>query len=92
MRRRRRDRHQVPAQLAPGVVHRRGRLGPDAAPQLLLEHADPVLELEDPPDPGEADALVGELLDPAQQRDVALGVAPAAGPPSGAGSISPLRS
>jgi len=45
--------------------------------ELGLHRLDAVLELEDAADTGQADALVGQLLDPAQQRDVALGVPPA---------------
>ena len=61
---------------------------PCGAPQLVLERCEPfecerepVLEVQDLAHAGEAHAFVGELLDPAQQRDVVVRVpaAPALG-------------
>ena len=69
----------------------RGGEGGVEGRDALLEPLELGLELEDLADAGEAHAFVGELLDAAQQRDVAVGVAPAAAL-GAAGSIRPLRS
>ena len=42
--------------------------------QLTFQHLDARLELHDPSHPGETDALIGELLDSAEQNDVAFGI------------------
>ena len=78
------DRHEVAA-VARGARRDRGSRSRRARASARVELGDPVadllelgLELEDLADPDQADALVGELLDALEQRDVAVGVAPAA--------------
>ena len=44
------------------------------APELGFQPLDVRLQREDAPDPGEADALVGQLLNPPQQHNITFGV------------------
>ena len=71
--------HEIASVLAVGALDRVAGLAPGLG-QLLAEPLELGLELEHPAHPLEVEAGVGQLLDPPQTGQVALGEAAAAAP------------